>query len=102
MSDVDIDSLKNRSVPAGVKPEDVYLDIDIKSRKKEYFKGKAHTLTSINETGEFDVLPYHANFITLIKDYIILDLKKGAERKIDIDTGVLSVEDNVVKIYLDL
>jgi F0F1-type ATP synthase epsilon subunit len=102
MPDVDIESLKNRRVPANLKPEDVFLEIDIKSRKKEYFVGRANTLTSINETGEFDVLPYHANFITLIRDFIILDAKKGSERKIDIDTGVLSVEDNIVKIYLDL
>jgi F0F1-type ATP synthase epsilon subunit len=102
MSDVDINSLKSRTIPPNIKPEDAYLNIDIKSRKKQYFKGQAHTLTSINETGEFDVLPYHANFITLIKDFIILDSKKGNENKIDIDTGVLSVQDNIVQIYLDL
>ena len=102
MPDVDLDSLTSRQIPDKFKEEDLFLEVDIKSRKKQYFKGKAHTLTSINDTGEFDILAYHANFITLIRQYIILNAKTKEEQKIEIDTGVLSVEENKVNVYLDL
>lgn len=102
MADVDINSLKERKIPGNLKKSDLYLDVDIKSRKKEYYRGQATTLTSINDTGEFDVLPYHANFITLIRNYIILNERRSDEQRIEIDTGVLSVQDNEVKVYLDL
>lgn len=78
------------------------LEVYIRSRKKDYFKGLASSITSINEKGEFDVLPLHANFITLIKDFIVIDKKTQAEQKIEIKTGVLSVSSNKVDIYLDL
>ena len=78
------------------------LGIYIRSRKKDYFKGTCYSLTSNNDKGVFDVLPLHANFITLIKDYVIIDKGKSTEQKIDIDKGVLSVSSNKVDVYLDL
>ena len=77
------------------------LFVSVKNRKKVFFDGKAKSITSLNLSGEFDILPQHANFVTLIKDYLYIDRGLETEQKIDIKTGLLAVRHNKVDIYLD-
>ena len=44
------------------------IKLFMRSRNKVFYDGSITTLTSVNETGEFDVLETHANFITMVKD----------------------------------
>ena len=59
-------------------------------------------LTSINDTGKFDVLPHHANFITLAKEYVILRQNGKSEKKINLEVGVMRVKDNAVELFLGI
>lgn len=77
------------------------IKVNIKSRSKVFFDGNATSVTSLNDKGKFDVLPQHANFITLIKDYVIVVKEDGEEEKFDIKTGVLKNINNDVAIYLE-
>lgn len=77
------------------------IAVDIRNRKEQFFKGDAKTVTSLNDTGEFDVLPKHANFVTLIRGYIIVDKGLATEKKFEIDNGVLAAKTNAVDVYLD-
>jgi F0F1-type ATP synthase epsilon subunit len=76
------------------------LDTHVRSRTDTYFQGKATSVTSVNATGEFDILAMHANFITLVKDYVILDKTLPTEKKIEFKTAVLSVVDGKVDVYV--
>lgn len=78
------------------------LHVYTRDKKKTFFKGDAFSLTSVNDKGVFDVLPEHANFISLIKDYVIVDKGKPQEIKIMISSGVLKVARNQVDIFLDV
>lgn len=90
----------NQTVAAGTGRENVYIDLYVRSRTTNFFKGQVASITSVNQTGIFDVLPMHANFVTLVKDYIILDKDKQTEKKIDFKTAVLSVLNGKVDIYV--
>ena len=58
-------------------------------------------VTSYNEVGEFDVLPLHTNFISLIKTKLIL--RKGpTQKEIKVGTGLMEVEDDKVSVFLGL
>jgi len=78
------------------------LFLEIKNRSKVFYSDFCDIVSSTNEVGPFDILPFHINFICLIKEYAhvyvgdrkILDLK--------ISNGILKVEDNRVSIYLDV
>lgn len=76
------------------------LAVSIVSADENVFDGTVYMLTSINEDGEFDVLPLHTNFITLIKDKIILHQTKKEKKEITITNGVLKVAENRVNIIL--
>lgn len=78
------------------------LKVTIRSRTDSLFEGTAYSLTSVNEKGIFDVLPGHANFVSLISQYIILNKNKSGEKKIEIEKGLMSVETDVVNVYVGL
>lgn len=70
--------------------------------KEIYFEGKARSISSQNRLGKFDILPRHANFITLI--YENLTIVTPEEKKItyQFKRGVLEVSENKVNIFLGL
>ncbi|PIS22556.1 hypothetical protein COT50_01460 [candidate division WWE3 bacterium CG08_land_8_20_14_0_20_41_10] len=78
------------------------IAVSIRSLKKSYFDGEAITLTSLNDTGEFDILSEHANFISLIRNYIIIDKGIKSEQKFVISNGILRVKENRVEVFLEV
>ncbi|KKQ46654.1 MAG: hypothetical protein US95_C0008G0009 [Candidatus Woesebacteria bacterium GW2011_GWB1_38_5] len=78
------------------------LILTIKSRDGIIFTGTVKTVTSNNDKGRFDVLSYHANFISLIKDYIeyiTIDDKKST---IQIRDAVMHVDSNKVDVFMGI
>ena len=66
------------------------------------FSGKAFSVTAENNLGPFDVLPKHANIISLIKNQIIVRTKEGRELNYKFRGGVLEVSENTVKVFLGI
>lgn len=100
-----------------------FLNVKIMSPTQTIFDGEVLSVSSVNSTGKFDILPYHANFITLVKkNPVILRIrKKGQEGKIlavkaleefferdvvevkyDFDMAIIYTKDNSVKIYTNI
>ena len=78
------------------------IDIVIKSKQQIVFSGNVSHVFSKNSRGDFSILPMHANFITLIQDFVILDKGLPTERKFDVTKGLLRVLDNAVEVYIGL
>ncbi len=78
------------------------INVSIKNKKEQLFLGDASTITSKNDRGVFDILPYHVNFITLIKDFIVIDRNLPSEKRYEMETGVLYTIMNRVEIYVGL
>lgn len=78
------------------------LNVSVRSRKKTYFKGGALSVTSLNDEGEFDILPEHANFISLIRSYIVIDKGLKSEQKFVISNGISRVKENKVEVFLEV
>jgi len=76
--------------------------LKIYSREGIIFQGYVLSVTSFNKVGEFDVLAKHANFISLIKDGVIIrDLQKN-EKKFSFESALLRVKENIAEIYVGL
>lgn len=78
------------------------LSVVIKDRNKIIYEGNAFSLSGVNETGPFSVLPQHANFITLIKGKLIIDKDTKDEKEFQIDRGVLHVSMNKAVGYIGI
>ena len=76
--------------------------LKIQTREGFSFNDKVKAITSFNEKGIFDVLPRHENFISVIKDKIIIHTKDGKDKEMKIDNGVLKVYENEVHIFLGI
>lgn len=80
-----------------------YLNVSITSPKLELYKGEASSVSSTNSLGKFDILPEHANFVTLIeKNPIIIRPPKGKPLTFSFALAVLAVNKNQVSIYTDI
>ena len=76
--------------------------LKIQTKQGVSFYDKVRAITSFNEKGVFDVLPQHENFISVVKDKIIIHTKDGQDKEMKIDNGVLKVHENEVHIFLGL
>jgi F0F1-type ATP synthase epsilon subunit len=82
--------------------EAVKLFLNIRSRSKVFYNDYCDAVSSTNEVGPFDILPFHVNFICLIGTY--LHVWEGENKKVDmkISKGILKVQDNRVLVFLDV
>lgn len=72
------------------------------SQGNEPYEGKAAAVTSENQAGKFDILPQHVNFISLIKNKLIVHTLDKKEVEYAFTRGVLEVSNNKVSVYLGL
>ncbi len=84
-----------------VDPENL-LTVTIKSRKENLFEGRAFSITSQNDRGFFDILPFHTNFVTLVRDFVVIDKGLATEKSIQLDKGIVTVVSNVVRVYVGI
>lgn len=85
-----------------MKQQTPLLDINVRSRTDVFFNGKARSISSVNESGPFDVLAMHANFITVIQKTLKIETEENGVREFGIDSGVMRVSENKVDVYLGL
>ncbi len=76
------------------------LTVTIKDPKSQIFNGEVLSITSTNKKGKFDVLPLHSNFISLIKDFVIVREQNKKEITIPLQSGVLRVGGDKVNILI--
>lgn len=77
--------------------------VKVYSPFRVYYDSPASSVSAVNGTGPFDILPGHKNFLTLLsKGDIAVRSTSGKEETISIDRGVMHVHDDSVKIFLDV
>ena len=75
----------------------------IYSPYKTYFEGPAFSLTAESESGQFDILPRHHNFISLlVACELVIRTADKQGRKILISGGVIHVKADEVVVFLDV
>lgn len=80
-----------------------YLTVRIISPKQVVFQGQAVSISSTNSAGNFDILPKHANFITLVeKSPIIIRKTDGKNVQYSFPIAIIYNENNLVNIYTDI
>jgi len=80
------------------------MHVKIYSPFKVYFDEPAASLSAENQTGPFDILPHHHNFITLLKPSEIVVRREGLskEQRVLISGGIMHVKSDKVTIFLDV
>lgn len=100
MTDVfTIEQPKKESEPI---PTELVLQVSVRDRTGILYEGTAEAVSSYNAKGLFDILPLHANFISLISQSLTIHLAERVRKEIPIESGVLVVAKNRVAVYLGI
>lgn len=68
-----------------------------------YFEGSAYSVSAINDSGPFDILPRHRNFLCmLVPCNLELQPVKGAKRTIKIHRALMHVKADRVVVFMDV
>ncbi|HEY5550126.1 MAG TPA: F0F1 ATP synthase subunit epsilon [Candidatus Saccharimonadales bacterium] len=79
------------------------MQVKIYAPFQVYFDGPADSLSATNETGPFDILPHHKNFMSLLKPGNLTVRQKGKpDFNMQVDRAVLHVRANKVTVFLDV
>lgn len=79
------------------------LQVQINSPDELIWLGRASAVSSKNSQGDFDILPQHANFITIVKkNPVIIHLLLSGEKKFDFQSALIYMHNNKVRIYANI
>lgn len=69
---------------------------------KVYFEGDAHSVSAVNATGPFDILPRHHNFLCmLVPCTVVVDAPAG-KKSIKISRALMHVKADRVVVFVDV
>ena len=70
--------------------------------KQTLFECKAKALSSKNSEGKFDILAFHANFITIVeKEPIVVLTDKNEKVEFKFATAIISNNSNTVLVFAE-
>lgn len=80
------------------------MHVKVHSSQKVYYDEPAESLSGINASGPFDILPKHHNFITLLSagEMVIRRGGQAADTRIKISGGLMHVKADQVTVFLDV
>jgi len=79
-----------------------HMHVKVYAPFKVYFDGDALSISAVNDTGPFDILPQHHNFMTLINTCDIVVRTDKGEEKIPVQRGIMHVKADEVIVFLDV
>lgn len=84
-------------------PSDGLLLVKIYTPFQTFYEDDAYSLSATNETGPFDVLPGHHNFITMLIVGTVKVVNAEKETKeIPVTRGLMHIRDNKLIIFMDV
>lgn len=96
---------QNRAAAEINRGKDARHDMHVKvySPFRDYYTGRALSISAENATGPFDILPEHHNFISLLSPCeLVVRTTDNNERKIRISGGIMHVKADQVIVFLDI
>ncbi|HET7630016.1 MAG TPA: hypothetical protein VFK03_01440 [Candidatus Saccharimonadales bacterium] len=70
---------------------------------KVYYEGPAQALSAANLIGQFDILPGHADFFSiLIPGEVSIDTGSSAPVSFSINNGIVAVRDDEVMLFCNM
>lgn len=91
-----------KAAPVNLSDVKPTMHIKVYSPFKVYFDQDGDSISAVNETGPFDILPRHHNFMTLINPCDLVIRQGGEEKRFRISRGVMHVKADQVIVFLDV
>lgn len=86
--------------PAQPIPDPNSLHVRVVSGDETVYEGEALSVSSRNEKGRFDILPYHTNFISIVKEFVDIQIDQKEHKQVVVKTAIMRVYENNVQVFL--
>ncbi len=97
--------------PAAVEPEQSVpkpngkptMAVKVYAPFQVYFEGEAYSVSAVNATGPFDILPHHHNFLCmLVPCELVVKPAEGDAKTIKIHRALMHVKADQVTVFMDV
>jgi len=78
------------------------MTIKVYAPFKVYFEGEGYSLTAVNETGPFDILPKHHNFLCMLVPCNLIVKTPTEVKTIKISRALMHVKAEKVTVFVDV
>lgn len=82
--------------------DDLGLTIIARSPFNVYYEGDASAVTATNRVGEFDILPGHADFFSVLSPGEVSIETSADPINFAITNGIITVRDNEVMLFVNM
>lgn len=69
---------------------------------KVYFEGEAYSVSAINGTGPFDILPRHHNFLCMLVPCVLKVVTAKGPKEIKVHRALMHVKADSVVVFMDV
>ena len=84
------------------KDEEAELTVIARAPFHIYYEGPATVVSATNKIGQFDVLPGHADFFSILTPGDVIIDTKNQSVDFHINNGIIAVRDNEVMLFVNM
>lgn len=81
---------------------DLKMHVRVASPFKVFFDDDAFSVSGVNGTGPFDILPHHHSFISLLEPCELIIRSHRGDSRIKISGGIMHVKVDKVIVFLNV
>lgn len=78
------------------------MEVKVYAPFQVYFEGNAFSVSAVNATGPFDVLPQHHNFLSMLVPCTLTIQSPDGVQNIKINRALMNVKANRVVVFVDV
>lgn len=78
------------------------MQVKVYAPFKVYYEGEAYSVTAVNESGPFDILPKHRNFLCMLLPCVLVVETPAVTQTIKISRALMHVKADKVTVFVDV
>jgi F0F1-type ATP synthase epsilon subunit len=78
------------------------MEVKVYAPFKVYFEGTAHSVSAVNATGPFDILPRHHNFLCMLVPCTLRIHFAGGVKEVKVHRALMHVKADRVVVFMDV
>ena len=78
------------------------MEVKVYAPFKVYFEGEAYSVSAVNATGPFDILPRHHNFLCMLVPSVVKVVSVSGVKEIKAHRALMHVKADRVVVFMDV
>lgn len=78
------------------------MNVKVYAPFEVYYDGDAYSISAVNGTGPFDVLPHHHNFICILEPCVVKVETPTGQKTVKVRRALMHVKADRVAVFVDV